>query len=96
MKEEKSTGTLAREAFGFGTPEADTKVGVAFAGSLLGGLIVGAIFWIFVNPEVGILVLLFSLASGIFREVARYRSAKAAAKAAKSRKGKGKSKKRKR
>ena len=96
MKEEKSTGTLARQAFGFGTPEADTKVGVAFAGSLLGGLIEGAIFWIFVNPEVGILVLLFSLASGIFREVARYRSAKAATKAAKSRKGKGKSKKRKR
>ena len=96
MGEDQSLGRQAREAFGFGTPEADTKVGAAFAGSLLGGIIVGAIFWIFVNPETGILVLLFSLASGIFREVARYRSAKAAAKAAKSKKRKGKSKKRKR
>ena len=94
MKEEKSTDTLTREAFGFGTPEAETAPGAAFAGSLLGGLIVGAIFWIFVNPEVGVLVLLFSLASGIFREVARYRSAKAAAKAAKSRKGQSKKRKR--
>ncbi len=94
MDEEKSTGTLAREAFGFGTPDVDTKPGAAFFGSLLGGLIVGAGFWIFANPSIGILVLAFALVSGTFREIARYRAAKAEAKAAKARKGKKKKKKR--
>ena len=94
MAEEQSLRRQAREAFGFGTPDADTAPGAAFAGSLLGGIIVGAIFWFVVNPNIGVLVLLFSLASGIFREIARYRETKAAAKARKSRKGKSKKRKR--
>ena len=74
MDEKPTLSSVARAIFGLNTPEVDAPAGAQFTASLIGGLVVGAIFWFVIHPVIGLVVVAFSILQGIAREVVRARS----------------------